>query len=310
METDIITALRGRNYNIIDSISENLKLYPAGEGCNLILNYNENSNTWEIGDVEKDGEVLEDVPILAKNEIEKFMSVFNETKLDLLENFDDTGSHEGGYHKIKEPDQKWSKPTATRQLVKTKSAPLSMQDKQINDLNIEDIKSYICPQATEQEAFMFLRLCQARNLNPFTNEAYLIKYPGSPAQMVVGKEAYTRRAEQNTLLDGYEAGIIIKNTSDAIEYRQGTFKLAEETLLGGWAKIYRKDRGYPFISEVALDEYIGKKKDGSITSMWKSKPATMIRKVALVQALREAFPSEFSGMYDQAEVGGEVEASF
>jgi hypothetical protein len=31
----------------------------------------------------------------------------------------------------------------------------------------------------------------------------------------------------------------------------------------------------------------------------------MIRKVALVQALREAFPKSFSGLYDQAEMGGE-----
>ena len=35
-------------------------------------------------------------------------------------------------------------------------------------------------------------------------------------------------------------------------------------------------------------------------------PATMIRKVALVQALREAFPSELSGMYDQSEMGVDV----
>ena len=32
-------------------------------------------------------------------------------------------------------------------------------------------------------------------------------------------------------------------------------------------------------------------------SNWASKPATMIRKVALVQALREAFPEDLQGMY-------------
>ena len=32
-------------------------------------------------------------------------------------------------------------------------------------------------------------------------------------------------------------------------------------------------------------------------------PATMIRKVALVQALREAFPDRYQGLYDASEVG-------
>ena len=54
---------------------------------------------------------------------------------------------------------------------------------------------------------------------------------------------------------------------------------------------------------VVEDEYIGRKSDGSVTSMWASKPATMIRKVAMAQALREAFPSAFGGMYTAEEQG-------
>jgi hypothetical protein len=37
-------------------------------------------------------------------------------------------------------------------------------------------------------------------------------------------------------------------------------------------------------------------------SNWKSMPATMIRKVPLVQSLREAFPDEFGGMYSPEEM--------
>jgi hypothetical protein len=37
-------------------------------------------------------------------------------------------------------------------------------------------------------------------------------------------------------------------------------------------------------------------------SSWAKIPATMIRKVALVQALREAFPSDLGGCYDSAEM--------
>lgn len=174
--------------------------------------------------------------------------------------------------------------------------PVSMRDIQIKELSIDDIKQYICPAATDQEAFLFLKLCQARNLNPFLNEAYLIKY-GDKATMTVGKEAFMRRAEAHPQFDGYEAGIIIQNADKTLERREGTFILKNEVLVGGWAKIYRKDRRQPFVSEVALHEYNTGK------SLWVSKPATMIRKVAIVQGKREAFPSEFSGMYDSAEMG-------
>ena len=53
---------------------------------------------------------------------------------------------------------------------------------------------------------------------------------------------------------------------------------------------------------VSLDEYLGKKKDGTVNSQWASKPATMIKKVALVQALRDAFPSVLGQMYTPEEM--------
>jgi uncharacterized protein CbrC (UPF0167 family) len=37
-------------------------------------------------------------------------------------------------------------------------------------------------------------------------------------------------------------------------------------------------------------------------ALWKTMPATMIRKVAIVQALREAFPETLSGMYSEDEI--------
>jgi len=177
--------------------------------------------------------------------------------------------------------------------------PIDIRSRQIQELTIQDIKDYICQNATEQEAFMFLKLCQARNLNPFLNEAYLIKY-GNKTTMTVGKDAFMRRAEAHPQFDGFEAGIIIQKPDGELERREGTFILKNETLVGGWAKIYRKDRRQPFVSEIALHEYDLKQ------SLWISKPATMIRKVAIVQGKREAFPSEFGGMYDQSEVGGGI----
>jgi len=172
-----------------------------------------------------------------------------------------------------------------------------VRDIQVAELTLADIKAYICPTATDSEAFMFLKLCQARNLNPFTNEAYLIKY-GQKAQMVVGKEAFMRKAEMNPQYDGFEAGIIVAQDEDGdgLENRTGTFLMRNEKLLGGWCKVYRKDRKVAIIAEVSLKDF---KKSGA--GPWQDMPAVMIRKVAIVQAHREAFPSDLSGCYDSSE---------
>ncbi|EAE7850790.1 phage recombination protein Bet, partial [Listeria monocytogenes] len=42
-------------------------------------------------------------------------------------------------------------------------------------------------QVTEQEIVMFLQLCRYQKLNPFLNEAYLVKFKGSPAQIITSK---------------------------------------------------------------------------------------------------------------------------
>ena len=170
-----------------------------------------------------------------------------------------------------------------------------IRDVQVSDLTMDDIKGYICPSATDQEAFMFLKLCQARNLNPFTNEAYLIKY-GSKATMVVGKEAFMRKAELHPMYKGFKAGTIIKGEDGDLIYREGSFIMTGEELVGGWAEVYRKDRNHPIRAEVALKDY-----DSGKDGPWKSHKATMIRKVPLVQAMREAFPNDLSGCYDSAE---------
>lgn len=59
----------------------------------------------------------------------------------------------------------------------------------------------------------------------------------------------------------------------------------------GWAEVFRKDRAHSSRVEVSFDEYVGRKNDGTINGQWSKKPATMIRKVAIVQALCAAHRS-------------------
>jgi phage recombination protein Bet len=155
---------------------------------------------------------------------------------------------------------------------------------------------------TDQEVVMFINLCKAQRLNPFLKEAYLIKYGNQPATIVTGKEVFTKRARRNKDYAGQQAGIIVQKEDGTIENRIGTLRLQDETIVGGWAKVYIKGYEVPTEITVSFDEYVGTKKDGEINSQWSKKPATMIRKVALVQALREAFPEDFQGMYSAEEM--------
>lgn len=154
---------------------------------------------------------------------------------------------------------------------------------------------------TDQEVMMFIQLCKYQNLNPFLREAYLIKFGNSPATMVTGKDTFVKRAAKSKLCTGYEAGVIIQRNND-VEYRKGALVLPNEKLVGGWAKVYRKDWQVPLENTVSLEEYQRYNSKGELMSNWSKMPATMIRKVALVQALREAIPEEFGGLYSPEEM--------
>lgn len=149
---------------------------------------------------------------------------------------------------------------------------------------------------TDAEVNMFLSLCKFNKLNPFLKEVYLIKYGSSPATMVVGKDVLLKRAMRNPRYEGTKAGVITVNAKGELKEREGTFVLDGETLVGGWSQVFVKGYATPIYASVSIKEY------STGQSNWKTKPATMIRKVALAQALREAFPEETTALYEASEM--------
>ena len=170
-------------------------------------------------------------------------------------------------------------------------------------LSATTVKNYIAPGATDQEVLYFIELCKAQKLNPFVRDAYLVKYGSQPAQIIVGKDVFLKKAGENPYFDGLKAGIVVVDKNGDVKEREGSLKVPGDELIGGWCEVYLKNREYPTKCLVSLDEYIQKKKDGTVNSMWSSKPCTMIRKVAQSQALREAFPNELRGLYEKEEMG-------
>mgnify|MGYP001140196822 FL=1 len=152
---------------------------------------------------------------------------------------------------------------------------------------------------TNQELVMFINTCKMQKLNPLANgEVYLIKYDkDAPAQMVVGKDAYTKRAFINPNYIGKEDGITVLRGNQIVQ-KAGCCLYPQEVLIGGWCRVFYERKGKERVAfrEVALEEYNTQK------SNWKSKPSTMINKVAIAQCIRDAFPADYEGLYSEDEL--------
>ena len=169
-------------------------------------------------------------------------------------------------------------------------------------LNEQVIRSYVCngrEDVPEAEIAKFAFLCQARRLNPFVDVVPTVYGNGSKAKIsiVTTKDYHVRLANSHPDFDGMDAGIIVMAPDgSAIEKRKGSMVPPGWVLVGGWAEVYRKSWSHSSYDEVSLAEY------DQGQSLWLSKPATMIRKVAVDHALREAFSAELGGVYGEEEM--------
>lgn len=162
------------------------------------------------------------------------------------------------------------------------------------------------------DVWKFLQLCKARSLNPFVNDCYLIGYDskeGKPGHevwvtkwsLITAIQAFRKRAEVNPNYEGCECGVIVR-VDDVLTERQGTVVIKGETLVGGWAKVYRKDRRVPEYRTVELATY------NSGKSRWAKDPGGMIVKCAEAAGLRAAFPSDLASLYVAEEFDRVIDA--
>lgn len=149
---------------------------------------------------------------------------------------------------------------------------------------------------TDGELKLFVELCKARRMNPFEGDCYLIKYGSQAASTVAGKGYFVKKAAGNPLCEGWRAGVVYLDADGREQRREGSMMLPGEELTGGWAEVYRSGWRVPVAETVSLAEYDTKK------SQWAKMPGTMVRKVALCHALREAFPNDYGGLYDRTEM--------
>lgn len=146
---------------------------------------------------------------------------------------------------------------------------------------------------TKQQRETFIELATQCGLNPFLRELYITFSTKSSKDsrgqwtktkvpsFVTGYQVYIDRAAKSGQLDGWAPKAVYNDKNE---------------LIGAHITIWRKDFRYPFEWDVSLKEFAKTDATGALLSTWKSMPEFMVKKTAIGQGFRLAFPNELGGM--------------
>jgi phage recombination protein Bet len=166
--------------------------------------------------------------------------------------------------------------------------------KNITDMVVTDwkedlqlVKDLTAKGCSDNEFKLLVHMANEYQLNPLKKEIWAVKYGFNPAQIFVSRDGFLSIAHKSGQFNGMET------TFDEVKLDDNKKDLTATCI------VYRKDMEHPISVTVYQSEYDSK------MSVWKTKPRTMLQKVAESQALRRAFnvdgvysPEEFDQVKD------------
>lgn len=164
--------------------------------------------------------------------------------------------------------------------------------------NPDEIRRLFAPTLSEPEFQFFMGLGKNLNANPFTREIWAVKYGTGPASIFCGRDFYRKKAQEQSDYDGHYVEAVYSNDDFAVENGEvkHKFKLTDRgVMIAAYCVVKKKNVSLNYFGLVQLAEY------NTNQSNWKTKPETMIKKVAESQGLRAAFQGIFEGTYDESE---------
>jgi phage recombination protein Bet len=177
------------------------------------------------------------------------------------------------------------------------------------------IKRTVAPEATNDELAMFLHVAKKAGLDPLQKQIWFVKRRQKVTKN--GREEWEDRVTIQAGVDGLQARALrmpdCEGIQAAVVYAKDDFVFdkakgevlrhqgnpfgAQGEIVGAWA-IVRRAGKTPFVALIRFSEYVDDR-----SFLWKNKPSVMIEKVARSTALRRAYPEDFGGIYDPAEMG-------
>lgn len=164
--------------------------------------------------------------------------------------------------------------------------------------NLIAVKTKSGKTCSEREAIKFLAMCQAKRMNPFEGDCFLIGYDsrdGASFALVTAHQTYLKRAELHPEFDGMKSGIIVSEDGQ-LKDLEGDFYADGQRVVGGWATVFFKTRKNPMHKRLRLARF--QKSFG----VWQEDPGGMICKCAEADALRSSFPTMLGGLYLREEI--------
>lgn len=143
------------------------------------------------------------------------------------------------------------------------------------DKQIQLIHDTYAKNTTKEEFELYMYTAGKFGLDPLLKQIWCVKFANQNAQIYAGRDGFLEIAHRSGKFNGIKSGMKDSNTA--------------------YAEVYRKDMSNPFYVEVNMGEY------STGQALWKTKPKTMLTKVAESQALRRAF--SISGVYGEEEMG-------
>ncbi len=201
-----------------------------------------------------------------------------------------------------------STPQQTQAVVKqpeskfTEYVPFGASDK--IKLSIEMVKSLIAVKTksgktcSDTDAIKFIAMCQARRLNPFEGDSFLIGYDGKDGpqfSLITAHQAFLKRAELHPEFDGMKSGVIVEREGQLADL-EGDFYLQADKVMGAWATVYFKNRKQPMHKRIRIERF--RKSFG----VWLEDAAGMCVKCVEADALRSSFPTMLGGLYLREEI--------
>lgn len=194
---------------------------------------------------------------------------------------------------------------------------------------LDEIKKIYGKDLTEGEFTTLCQIGQATGLNPFLREIWAVKYGNSPASIFIGRDGYRKAAQRDLEYDYHLTDAVYQKDDFKVENGEVKHNYSVKDrgeLIGAYCTVKRRSATKPVFTFIDFKEYYqgNKDADGKVKkkydrykkqyvdmgeTLWDSKPATMVKKVAEAQGLRMAFQSMFAGTYAEDEQW-EEEAEF
>ncbi len=160
------------------------------------------------------------------------------------------------------------------------------------------IKNTVAKGTTDTELAYFLSVCKSVTLNPFMKEIWCYKDSKGNVLVFAGRDGFLKRAQQDKRWNGMTSFEVCMNDEFEINVPEAKVKhnpafKDRGAIIGAYAIIKPKDCDMPTVEWAELSVY------NKGYNVWKSDPASMIKKVVETHALKKAFGiSGLSSEYD------------